>query len=83
MEADMTKLKLGPLTEEKPVRITIDLPGRLNRDLIEYAEALGRESGRASTDPKKLIVTMLERFIASDRGFSAARRGSKQPGKPV
>lgn len=44
MEADMTKLKLGPLTEEKPVRITIDLPGRLHRDLIEYAEALGREA---------------------------------------
>ncbi|ASV84915.1 hypothetical protein CES85_5719 [Ochrobactrum quorumnocens] len=70
----MTKLKLGPIFEDKPVKITIDLPGELHRDLVAYAEVMARESGQSATDPKKLIVPMLERFIATDRGFAKARR---------
>jgi len=70
----MTKLKLGPITEDKPVKITLDLPGALHRDLSSYAEALARESGQPVDDPKKLIVPMLERFMATDRGFAKARR---------
>ena len=38
------------------------------------AEILGRESGQASADPVRLIVPMLERFIATDRGFVKARK---------
>ena len=45
---------------------------------IAYAEILGRESGQASADPVRLIVPMLERFIATDRGFVKARK-SKAP----
>ena len=37
----MTKLKLGPIAEDKPVKITLDLPGALHRDLMPM-EALGR-----------------------------------------
>ncbi|RRD21533.1 DUF2274 domain-containing protein [Brucellaceae bacterium VT-16-1752] len=70
----MTKLKLGPITEDKPVKVTLDLPGALHRDLVAYAEALGRETGQPAADPRKLIVPMLERFIATDRGFAKARR---------
>ncbi len=29
----MTKLKLGPITEEKPVKATLELPASLHRDL--------------------------------------------------
>jgi hypothetical protein len=29
----MTKLKLGPLIEDKPVKVTVELPGPLHRDL--------------------------------------------------
>ena len=70
----MTKLKLGPLPDDKPVKVTLELPATLNRDLIDYAEVLTRETGRPVTDPIKLIVPMLERFIATDRGFAKARR---------
>lgn len=70
----MSKLKLGPIAEDKPVKISLDLPGALHRDLSAYAEALGRESGQPAIDPKKLIVPMLERFMATDRGFAKARR---------
>ncbi|CUX21532.1 DUF2274 domain-containing protein [Agrobacterium tumefaciens] len=70
----MTKLKLGPLVEDKPVKVTVELPGSLHRDLIAYAEVLAGESGQPVTDPVRLIVPMLERFISTDRGFAKARR---------
>lgn len=70
----MTKLKLGPIADDKPVKITLELPAQLHRDLTAYAQVLARESGQPSADPVRLIVPMLERFIATDRGFSKARR---------
>ena len=70
----MTKLKLGPIADDKPVKVTLELPAALHRDLMAYAEILGRESGQASADPVRLIVPMLERFIATDRGFVKARK---------
>ncbi|MFG1412010.1 DUF2274 domain-containing protein [Tardiphaga sp. 862_B3_N4_1] len=79
----MTKLKLGPITEDKPVKITIDLPGSLHRDLVAYAEALAREIDQPATDPKRLIVPMLERFIATDRGFAKLRRAPEHASRPV
>ncbi|KAA3513713.1 DUF2274 domain-containing protein [Agrobacterium vitis] len=33
------------------------------------AELLNRQQAQSSADPAKLIVPMLERFIATDRGF--------------
>lgn len=70
----MTKLKLGPLADDKPVKITLDLPAGLHRDLIAYAEVLGRTTGRSVPDPAKLIAPMIERFMATDRAFAKARR---------
>lgn len=72
----MTKLKLGPITETKPVKVTVELPANLHRDLAAYAEVLGRENGHPPTDPVRLIVPMLERFIATDRAFAKARRAT-------
>lgn len=45
----MTKLKLGPLPDDKPVKVTVELPAPLHRDLVAYAEVLGRESGQIGT----------------------------------
>ncbi len=70
----MTKLKLGPLADDKPVKVTVELPAQLHRDLTAYADVLARESGQPITDPVRLIVPMLKRFIATDRGFAKARR---------
>lgn len=72
----MTKLKLGPIVDERPVKVTVEVPAGLHRDLTAYADALGREQGQSIADPVKLIVPMLERFIATDRGFAKLRRGS-------
>ncbi|MCJ8507935.1 DUF2274 domain-containing protein [Rhizobium lemnae] len=72
----MSKLKLGPITETKPVKVTLELPAALHRDLTAYAEILGREAGHPPTDPIRLIVPMLERFIATDRGFAKARKSA-------
>jgi hypothetical protein len=74
----MTKLKLGPIIDDKPVKVTIELPAPLHRDLVAYAAALGREQGQSIGDPLRLIVPMLERFIATDRGFARARRDGSQ-----
>jgi hypothetical protein len=70
----MTKLKLGAIIDEKPVRITVDLPGGVHRDLAAYAEALSKESGQP-TEPAKLIAPMLARFMATDRAFVRGRGG--------
>ena len=72
----MTKLKLGPLPDDKPVKVMLELPATLNRDLIVYAEVLARQSGQPVADPAKLIVPMLQHFIATDRGFAKARRAA-------
>lgn len=70
----MTKLKLGPLADDKPVKITIELPAALHRDLIAYADLLTREGGQPVADPAKLIAPMIARFMATDRAFAKARR---------
>jgi hypothetical protein len=70
----MSKLKLGPLENDKPVKISVELSAATHRDLLAYAETLGKETGRPIGEPAKLIAPMIERFMASDRGFSKLRR---------
>lgn len=70
----MTKLKLGPLADDKPVKVTIELPAAVHRDLVAYAEVLGRETGQPVEDPAKLIAPMVEQFMTTDRGFAKLRK---------
>lgn len=70
----MTKLKLGPLGDDKPVKITIEMPASVHRDLVAYAEVLSRAVGQSAPNPAKLIIPMVERFMATDRAFAKARR---------
>lgn len=72
----MTKLKLGVIPDDKPVKVTVELPATLHRDLVSYAEVLSRETGQQVGDPVRLIGPMLERFIATDRGFARSRRAT-------
>ncbi|NYF30687.1 DUF2274 domain-containing protein [Sphingopyxis sp. JAI108] len=70
----MTKLRLGPVAEEKPVKLTIELTGRLFRELSDYAAVHARETGLAEPlSPERIAPPIIERFIASDRGFASAR----------
>lgn len=68
----MTKLKLGPIPDDK-VKLAIELPAEFHRDLIAYGQILIREAGQGPIDAEKPVVPMLERFIATDRGFARAR----------
>lgn len=76
----MTKLKLAALADDKPVRVALDLPASIHRDLVAYASALARETGRPAQDPAKLIAPMLARFMATDRAFSRVRREAEAGG---
>ncbi|KPM16588.1 small protein [Citromicrobium sp. JL31] len=71
----MTKLKLGTIPDDKPVKLNIELPADIHRDLVAYADALARETGQKN-EPAKLIAPMLARFMATDRGFAKARKDS-------
>lgn len=71
----MRQLKLGPIAEDKPVKMTIELPANVHRDLLDYARAHTVQTGRNSA-PEKLVAPMLALFMATDRGFTGARRQS-------
>jgi hypothetical protein len=71
----MSKLKLDPILDDKPVKLTLELPAALHRDLVAYADALSRQSGQP-VDPVRLIAPMLEHFMRNDRGF---RRSAANP----
>ena len=72
----MSKLKLGAILDEKPVKLTVDLPAAIHRDLVVYAEALGRETDQ-TIDPAKLVGPRLARFMYADRAFAKARRSAR------
>jgi hypothetical protein len=66
----MTKLKLGPLADDKPVKLTVELPAPLFEDLRRYGEILGEGS---PIPPVRLIAPMLARFMETDRAFRRHR----------
>ncbi|WP_145200071.1 DUF2274 domain-containing protein [Sphingobium sp. B2] len=74
----MSRLRLGPIIEDKPLKLTIELPGSLARDLGAYAAAHAVENGLEHPIViERLIPPMLERFIATDRGFARGRNSRK------
>ncbi|WP_308720783.1 DUF2274 domain-containing protein [Komagataeibacter xylinus] len=70
----MKKLRLGPIADEKPVRLSVELPAAVHRDLVEYARLLARENGQGEIAPTKLIPPMLARFMEGDRAFARTKR---------
>ena len=77
----MAKLKLGAIVDDKPVKLTVELPVGIHHDLLAYAEALARETGQKIPDPSRLIAPMLGRFMATDRAFRKARRAIQATGE--
>ncbi|MDP3674835.1 MAG: DUF2274 domain-containing protein [Novosphingobium sp.] len=70
----MTRLSLADLADEKPVRVSVELSARLHRELVAYATALNGGEAKNAPAPERLIPPMIERFIATDRSYSKARR---------
>lgn len=77
----MAKLKLGTIESDKPVRLTIELPATVHRDLLAYAQVHAQETGQRALEPAKLVAPMLARFMATDRGFARFRRGGSRSEK--
>ena len=77
----MAKLKLGAIADDKPVKLTVELPATVHRDLLAYAKALARETGQPIADPLKLVAPILARFMATDRAFAIARRKNQIEGE--
>ena len=77
----MAKLKLGAIADEKPVKLTVELPAAVHRELLAYAKALARETGQPIADPSKLVAPILARFMATDRAFAKARRKNQVEGE--
>jgi len=72
------KLKLGTILDDRPVKLAIELPAQVNRDLVAYAEALARETDQ-TIEPAKLIAPMLARFMSTDRAFARSQRAKREP----
>ena len=70
----MSKLKLSAIEDDRPMKLTIELPAAVHRDLALYAEVLGQGTGKAAIEPAKLVPPMLARFMATDRAFAKLRR---------
>lgn len=71
----MTKLRLSAIPDDRPVKITVELPAPVFRDLQAYAAILAKATIEATPlDPAKLVAPMLQRFMATDKGFSKAKR---------
>ncbi len=74
----MTKLRLGPILDDKPVRRTVHLTAALDVELTAYAEAYASEFGQR-LPVEKLIPPMIERFIRADRRFATIKRAKTSP----
>jgi hypothetical protein len=74
----MTRLKLADLADEKPIRMSVEVSARLHRELVAYATILNGGETKNAPAPERLIPPMLERFIATDRGYAKARRVVRQ-----
>lgn len=71
----MDKLRIALVPNDKPVKMTVELPATVFRDLTLYAETVAQAGGKPATpEPAKLIPLMVARFMDSDRGFRKRRR---------
>jgi len=75
----MSKLRLGIVESDKPVRVSIKVPAPVYRNLLAYADALAAATKQDPLKPERIIPAMIEQFMATDRGFAKFRR--KSPGE--
>lgn len=75
----MPSLKIGAVADDTPVKLSVVLTAAVHRDLVSYAEALGKENGQA-VEPAQLVGPMLMRFMATDRAFTKWRRTERSAG---
>jgi len=73
----MTRISLADIADEKPVRLTIEIPARLHRELLAYCAALGAGENAALPPPERVVPAMIEKFIATDRSYARQRKAAR------
>ena len=68
-----TNLKVGPLRDRTPIKLSVACEPDLHGDLTVYAEIHSRTYGKTVT-VADLVPSMLRALIDSDAGFKRARR---------
>ena len=69
----MTGLKLAPLPDRVPVKITITVQPELRKALDDYALLYAKSYG-AEEQVAELIPYMLDAFLKADHGFRKGRK---------
>ncbi|WP_315750751.1 MULTISPECIES: DUF2274 domain-containing protein [unclassified Bradyrhizobium] len=70
----MAKLRITTLPDDKPVKVSVELPAAVHRDLLAYSELVSHQSGQPASDLGKLVTAMVARFMATDRAFAKLRK---------
>ena len=71
----MTKLRIGPLPDDRPVKRTITFTAALDALIRDYAAAIAAQDGLSEAPTiEKLVPIIVERFITTDRAFRAPVR---------
>lgn len=72
----MTKLRISAIPDSRPVKLTIELPAEIHRDLLLYVELVLGSAGQSTdaiTDAARLVPLMVGRFMETDRVFQKQR----------
>ncbi|MEL7546115.1 MAG: DUF2274 domain-containing protein [Pseudomonadota bacterium] len=67
------KLKIGPLPDTTPVKLTLSIDPDLQSDLDIYAKLYERAYGEKAS-VAAIVPSMLRTFLSGDSGFKKARR---------
>lgn len=72
----MNKLRIAAVPDDRPVKLTVELPAVVFRDVNLYGEAVAKSGGQqaAPPEPAKLVALMVAAFMDSDRGFQKRKR---------
>jgi len=70
-------LKIGPIPDRAPVKLTLSLAPETHAALAEYA-ALHAKAHGGETPVAELAAIMIEHFLAADAGFRRARKSLRQ-----
>jgi hypothetical protein len=70
-------LKIGPVPDRAPVKISLSLTPETHEALLDYAAIHAREHAQEAPIAA-LAVLMIERFLESDAAFKRARKSLHQ-----
>ncbi len=73
MTMSETQLKIGPLPDRTPQKLTVQIDPSLVADLEDYSRVHSQLHGE-EVSIAVLVPHMLEAFLASDAGFRKARK---------